>query len=265
MRRRSSQTAYPLMSGSIKSRMTASGLSARASWTPSFPFPAEMTAKPSNSRASRSPITMWGSSSMMRIVFFGFAIGYRWQFTRSVAARVGGGAAGRVARGAARGELLDALEAEACAGEARRTAREDERLRATRRRELLRGQVVLDVAPLEVGRVGAGVTPRDVDLGRRTQTSSAERSTPPSATLPDSAFCCCLKVAMISAYFGSGAIPRSAQCWPEVAESCTRTRHGTSGGVGVIASSAGVRSTCGRHCVVSAFFRRSTRTATAGL
>src|SRR5689334_17681698 len=67
LRRTSSQTLKPLVSGSIRSSRMASGFSCRASRTPSFPLPAETTANPSNSSASVSPSTMWGSSSMIRI------------------------------------------------------------------------------------------------------------------------------------------------------------------------------------------------------
>src|ERR1700722_6916968 len=56
------------MSGSMRSRTIASGASARASAIPSRPLPAEMTRTPSNSRASRKPRTMLGSSSTTRTV-----------------------------------------------------------------------------------------------------------------------------------------------------------------------------------------------------
>src|SRR5262245_42250467 len=59
------------MSGSIRSRMTASGFSERASCTPSRPLPATTTRNPSNSSESLSPRAMCGSSSTTRIVFFG--------------------------------------------------------------------------------------------------------------------------------------------------------------------------------------------------
>jgi len=57
-RRSSSHTLKPLVSGNIKSSTMASGFSSRAKLTPSLPFVADSTAKPSNSSASVSPITM---------------------------------------------------------------------------------------------------------------------------------------------------------------------------------------------------------------
>jgi hypothetical protein len=51
----------------MRSRRTASGFSCRARSTPSLPRDAETTPKPSNSRASVRPRTMWGSSSMIKI------------------------------------------------------------------------------------------------------------------------------------------------------------------------------------------------------
>ena len=63
------------MSGSIKSRMMASGFSVRATASPSRPLPATATLNPSNSRASSAaPITICGSSSTTRIVFFAAAM-----------------------------------------------------------------------------------------------------------------------------------------------------------------------------------------------
>src|SRR5947207_779279 len=50
----------------MRSSTTQSGLFSRDSLTPSRPSPDETTSKPSNSRASRRPRTMSGSSSMMR-------------------------------------------------------------------------------------------------------------------------------------------------------------------------------------------------------
>ena len=54
--------------------MIASGVSLRARAIPPRPSPAEMTRKPSNSSASRSPRTMCGSSSTTRTVFFAGAM-----------------------------------------------------------------------------------------------------------------------------------------------------------------------------------------------
>src|SRR5580704_5289164 len=62
------------MSGSIRSRMIASGASLRASAIPPRPSPAAITRNPSNSSASRSPSTMCGSSSTTRTVFFAGAM-----------------------------------------------------------------------------------------------------------------------------------------------------------------------------------------------
>src|SRR5271165_1772828 len=53
----------------MRSRMIASGLSARARVIASRPLSAAMTRNPSNSSASRNPRTMCGSSSTTRIVF----------------------------------------------------------------------------------------------------------------------------------------------------------------------------------------------------
>src|SRR5688572_18572725 len=57
------------MSGSMRSRMTQSQPPLRMMATPSSPLPVATTSKPSNSRASRRPRTMSGSSSTMSTRF----------------------------------------------------------------------------------------------------------------------------------------------------------------------------------------------------
>src|SRR5205085_331425 len=62
------QTSSPLMRGIITSRITRSGDSLSARSSPATPSAAVTTSYPSNSKLSRRPATMLGSSSTMRIL-----------------------------------------------------------------------------------------------------------------------------------------------------------------------------------------------------
>src|SRR5258708_16341477 len=123
------------MSGSIRSRMIASGASLRASAIPSRALLAAMTRKPSNSRASGRPRTMWGSSATPGMVRWAAAI------ARSAAAASAPATAAALEHADAG---LDALQVR---GRAVRdgAGREDDRLRALARRG------ARDVAPALVG------------------------------------------------------------------------------------------------------------------